>query len=119
MSKLSHNLALGAIVIAALAAGLVFGGMIRDDAAENVESDAATQLERYEIGGEFELTNQRGERMRLSDLAGDAVMMFFGYTFCPDICPGDPGSYARGQGRIASRGRRPIYRCARLGGPRA
>ena len=87
MSKLSRNLAMGAIVIAALAAGLVFGGMIRDDAAENVESGAATQLERYEIGGEFELTNQRGERMRLSDLAGDAVMMFFGYTFCPDICP--------------------------------
>ena len=87
MSKLSHNLAMGAIVIAALAAGLVFGGMIRDDAAENVGSRAAPQLERYEIGGEFELTNQRGERMRLSDLAGDAVMMFFGYTFCPDICP--------------------------------
>ena len=87
MSKLSHKLALGAIVIAALAAGLVLGGMIRDDAPVNVESGAATQLERYEIGGEFELTNQRGERMRLSDLAGDAVVMFFGYTFCPDICP--------------------------------
>ena len=87
MSKLSHKLAMGAIVLVALAAGLVFGGMIRDDAAVNVESGAATQLERYEIGGEFELTNQRGERMRLSDLAGDAVMMFFGYTFCPDICP--------------------------------
>ena len=87
MSKLSHHLAMGAIVAAALAAGLVFGGMSRDDAAERHESDGPPQLERYEIGGEFELTNQRGERMRLSDLAGRALVMFFGYTFCPDVCP--------------------------------
>ena len=87
MSKLSQRLAMGAIVIAALVAGLVFGDMVRDDAAVSVESGAVPELERYEIGGEFELTNQRGERMRLSDLAGNAVMMFFGYTFCPDICP--------------------------------
>ena len=87
MSKLSHNLVLGAIVVAALAAGLVFGGMTRDEPAVRVEPGAVPELERYEIGGEFELTNQRGERMRLSDLAGNAVMLFFGYTFCPDVCP--------------------------------
>ena len=77
MSTLSQRLAMGAIVIAALAAGLVFGGMMRDDAAVRLESGPGTQLERYEFGGEFELTDQRGERMRLSDLAGNAVMMFF------------------------------------------
>ena len=87
MSKLSQRLGMGAVVIAALAAGLVFGGMVRDDAPEPVGSGAATGLERYEIGGDFELTNQRGERMRLSDLKGRALVMFFGYTFCPDVCP--------------------------------
>ena len=87
MSKLSQRLAMGAIVIAALAAGLVFGSMVRDNASESVGSGASPQLERYEIGGEFELVGQTGERTRLSDLAGSAVMMFFGYTYCPDICP--------------------------------
>ena len=87
MSKLSQRLGMGAVVIAALAAGLVFGGMVRDDAPEPAGSEAATGLERYEIGGDFELTNQRGERMRLSDLKGRALVMFFGYTFCPDVCP--------------------------------
>ena len=87
MPKFSRHLALGAIVIAALAAGLVFGGMTRQETAVDIGSGEVPQLERYEIGGEFELTDQRGERMRLSDLAGNAVMMFFGYTFCPDICP--------------------------------
>ena len=86
MSRLSQHLVMGTIVIAALAAGLVFGGMMRDDAV-NPDSGARPRLERYEIGGEFELTNQRGERMRLSDLAGRALVMFFGYTFCPDVCP--------------------------------
>ena len=87
MSKLAQGLGMGAVVVAALAAGLVFGGMVRDDAPERVAPEAATALERYEIGGEFELTNQRGERMRLSDLKGRALVMLFGYTFCPDACP--------------------------------
>ena len=87
MSRQIQNLSMGAIVIAALAAGFVFGGMMRDDTDASLESVTETQLERYEIGGEFELTDQRGERTRLSDLAGNAVMMFFGYTFCPDVCP--------------------------------
>ena len=87
MSKLSQRLGMGAVVVAALAAGLVFGAMVRDNAAERSGSEAAAGLERYEIGGDFELVNQRGERMRLSDLKGRALVMFFGYTFCPDVCP--------------------------------
>ena len=87
VSRLSQHLVMGTIVIAALAAGLVFGGMMRNDDAVNPDSAVRPQLERYEIGGEFELTNQRGERMRLSDFAGRALVMFFGYTFCPDVCP--------------------------------
>ena len=87
MSKLLQRLVMGAVVIAALAAGLVFGGMFRDDPSARVASGAAPELERYEIGGEFELVDQTGERRRLSDLAGNAVMMFFGYTYCPDVCP--------------------------------
>ena len=28
-----------------------------------------------------------GEPVDLSDLAGDVVLVYFGYTFCPDLCP--------------------------------
>ncbi len=36
---------------------------------------------------EFELVNAEGERLTEADLAGDVVLLTFGYTFCPDVCP--------------------------------
>ena len=38
-------------------------------------------------GGEFTLINQDGQRMSLHDLKGKSVLLFFGYTHCPDACP--------------------------------
>ena len=37
-------------------------------------------------GGEFSLSSAEGP-LNLSDLRGKVVMLFFGYTSCPDICP--------------------------------
>ena len=39
------------------------------------------------IGGNFTLTDQDGTPFQLSSLQGKAVLIFFGYTTCPDICP--------------------------------
>ena len=39
------------------------------------------------IGGEFALTDHFGQPFTLSSLRGRAVLIFFGYTFCPDVCP--------------------------------
>ncbi len=36
---------------------------------------------------DFTLTNQHGEPTSLSDLQGKPVLLFFGFTHCPDICP--------------------------------
>lgn len=36
---------------------------------------------------EIELTDMHGDPFRLSDQRGKAVLLFFGYTYCPDICP--------------------------------
>jgi len=39
------------------------------------------------VGGEFALQSSLGREVRLSDFRGKVVLLFFGYTSCPDICP--------------------------------
>lgn len=39
------------------------------------------------IGGDFALVDQHGTPFELQSLRGQAAMLFFGYTYCPDICP--------------------------------
>ena len=44
-------------------------------------------LRNFEIGGDFTLTNQLGGKTSLRDLKGQVVLLSFGYTNCPDVCP--------------------------------
>lgn len=37
-------------------------------------------------GGDFELASAQGP-VRLADLRGQVVLVYFGYTACPDVCP--------------------------------
>lgn len=36
---------------------------------------------------DFELMAANGQSFRLSELEGDIALVFFGYTYCPDVCP--------------------------------
>lgn len=39
------------------------------------------------IGGDFTLTGTDGKPMSLRDFKDQTVLLFFGYTYCPDVCP--------------------------------
>ena len=41
------------------------------------------------IGGPFTLVNQAGQTVTDADVTATPVLMYFGYSFCPDICPVD------------------------------
>lgn len=42
-----------------------------------------------QIGGPFELVNAQGETVTDKDVITKPSILYFGYTFCPDVCPLD------------------------------
>ena len=49
--------------------------------------DKQPPLAGAKIGAPFTLTDQNGRRVSDHDFAGKWRIVYFGYTFCPDVCP--------------------------------
>ena len=49
----------------------------------------ATESSRALIGGPFNLTNHLNQPVTDRDFLGKYMVIYFGYTYCPDICPMD------------------------------
>lgn len=69
-------------VIAALV--IIVGGVYVFSTAEQSGSDGRSGVA---IGGPFTLTTDEGTRLSNADLKGKPFAMFFGFTYCPDVCP--------------------------------
>lgn len=82
-----------AMVIAAAGALLaligvtVFWSQLRGDAGTFAACRSGAVA--GDIGGPFELVNGQGETVRDSDVVTGPTLLYFGYTFCPDVCPFD------------------------------
>ena len=49
-----------------------------------------------DIGGPFELKGEDGKTYRWSDFDGQYRIVYFGYAYCPDVCPTDVQRMAQG-----------------------
>ena len=67
-------------LLVALGSLIGVGAVVRSP-AEDPGGAAAT------IGGPFRLTDQHGRRVAAKDFEGQWMLVYFGYTFCPDVCP--------------------------------
>ena len=77
-------------VTAALMPALALLAACNMGGAGNASSDSAPgELTGAKIGAPFTLTNQDGEPTRWDDFKGKWRIVYFGYTYCPDICPVD------------------------------
>lgn len=56
------------------------------------------------IGGPFELVNGQGETVTDADVITEPTLVYFGYTFCPDVCPFDMSRNAEAVDILAERG---------------
>ena len=55
--------------------------------APKADGSMSTDIRKDNIGGDFTLTDGEGKPFALSSLKGKVVVLSFGYTHCPDICP--------------------------------
>jgi protein SCO1/2 len=82
-----NHATLRAIRVAAwVAVGVAAGFLIWTLVAPRVQNPV-NRIATASIGGPFSLTDQHGVTVTEASLKGHPSALFFGYTFCPDICP--------------------------------
>lgn len=72
-------------VLSFLLIGLVAAGVFLF--AKPASFRGTVYTEPYPPAPEIELTRDNGTSFRLSEMRGKIVLLFFGYTSCPDVCP--------------------------------
>jgi protein SCO1/2 len=99
MSDPHRRLALRGASLALLA--LAVSACTRTD-----ERFLATDITGVEWGRDFKLVDHNGQLRTLADFRGQAVMLFFGYTQCPDQCPLTLANIARAVEQLGRDGKR-------------
>src|SRR5690606_35411137 len=79
------------LIALALACMVLTGVLLLSAARTGALSGAprfhGTAWEPSETAADFRLTDHTGRTVSLSDYRGKGVLLFFGYTTCPDVCP--------------------------------
>ncbi|PWR02147.1 SCO family protein [Meridianimarinicoccus roseus] len=82
-------LAILAAVTAAVLLGIGLAISMRGPQQDAFAQCRAGQVAGGDIGGPFELVNAEGETVTDADVITEPSLVYFGYTFCPDVCPLD------------------------------
>lgn len=80
------------VVAVVLAAGAIWA-TIRGDSGG---SSPSGNISGSAIGGPFTLVDETGRTVTQDSYAGKWRLMYFGFTYCPDVCPTDTAAMAAG-----------------------
>ena len=61
-----------------------------------------------DVGGPFHLTDQSGKAVTDQDFRGRYMLIYFGYSFCPDVCPTTLGVMAEALQKLGAEGQRVV-----------
>ena len=67
--------------------GLAFSAALLAACSEKKQVFNSIDISGGEMGKDFAISDHNGQVRRLADFAGKVVVVFFGYTQCPDVCP--------------------------------
>ncbi|MEM9854647.1 MAG: SCO family protein [Pseudomonadota bacterium] len=86
-------------VIASTTAGVVVGGGLLVFSVLQPSNDLAqcigTSVAGGDVGGPFTLVSEDGQTVTDRDVINGPTLVYFGYTFCPDVCPMDTDRMAQ------------------------
>ena len=102
-------LVIGGAVVAVIAAAAILLALRGDSTV--ALSPAMVNVEGADLGGPFTLVNQEGATVGDTDVIDRPALIYFGYTFCPDVCPVDVQVMADTVDILAERGIevRPVF----------
>jgi protein SCO1/2 len=76
------------IAVLALIGGAAVGLVLTPGALQRLAPAApSASFGKALVGGPFTLTDQTGRRVTDQDFRGRYMLIYFGYTYCPDVCP--------------------------------
>lgn len=79
------------LIVGGFLLGLAIGWLIIQTASDSDPSEQnafyGNVIESPNLAADFTLTAHSGEQVDLSDFRGKVTLLYFGYTYCPDVCP--------------------------------
>jgi protein SCO1/2 len=83
------------VVILSVVAALAVVGTLAWQIREKQNSFRGSEIAPSPLAADFELTNADGTSFHLAEQKGNVVLIYFGYTNCPDYCPATLAKYER------------------------
>jgi cytochrome oxidase Cu insertion factor (SCO1/SenC/PrrC family) len=80
-------MAVGALWIERSSPESAMNRLLRPPTSSGAGDEEAAELAKVAIGGPFTLVNATGRTVTQQDYRGRWLLIYFGYTTCPDVCP--------------------------------